>query len=207
MPLLWAHAEYVKLLRSAADGQVFDRTSAVAECYGRPRRAGCVLEIGSFNRQPSRATKGATLRVQATAPFRLHWTGDEWQTVHDNSSSLRAPWWPTIRNALSIRSSKATLSRPSPIHCAVHVPRAPRHQTSRVMHLRTAVRVLPRFRVVSAEQGANRRLHFLLEDLIVCRHPTAAPDSPAPSPCNASSSAARWLEETVAGRSTGSWSL
>jgi glucoamylase len=90
MPLLWAHAEYVKLLRSAADGQVFDRIPAVAERYGRPRRTGRVLEVWSFNRQPSRVAKGATLRVQAAAPFRLHWTGDEWQTVHDTSSSPTA---------------------------------------------------------------------------------------------------------------------
>ena len=31
--LVWAHAEYVKLLRSVTDGQVFDRISAVAERY------------------------------------------------------------------------------------------------------------------------------------------------------------------------------
>jgi glucoamylase len=49
-----------------------------------------VLEVWSFNRQPSRVTKGATLRVQAAAPFRLHWTGDERQTVHNNSSSSTA---------------------------------------------------------------------------------------------------------------------
>ena len=90
MPLLWAHAEYVKLLRSAADGQVFDCIPAVAERYGPRRRVGRVLEVWSFNRQPSRATKGATLRVQAAAPFRLHWTDDEWQTVHDTSSSSTA---------------------------------------------------------------------------------------------------------------------
>ena len=30
---MWAHAEYIKLLRSAADGQVFDRIPIVAERY------------------------------------------------------------------------------------------------------------------------------------------------------------------------------
>ena len=33
-PLVWAHAEYVKLLRSAADGRPFDRISVVEERYG-----------------------------------------------------------------------------------------------------------------------------------------------------------------------------
>ena len=49
-----------------------------------------MLEVWRFNRQPSRVAKGATLRVQAAAPFQLHWTRDEWQTVHDNSSSSTA---------------------------------------------------------------------------------------------------------------------
>ena len=33
MPLMLAHAEYIKLLRSTHDGQVFDRIPAVAERY------------------------------------------------------------------------------------------------------------------------------------------------------------------------------
>jgi len=37
MPLMWAHAEYVKLLRSVADGQVFDCIPAVAERSQGPR--------------------------------------------------------------------------------------------------------------------------------------------------------------------------
>ncbi|KQS54089.1 glucan 1,4-alpha-glucosidase [Brevundimonas sp. Leaf363] len=34
-PLAWTHAEYLKLLRSLADGQVWDRYAPVAERYGR----------------------------------------------------------------------------------------------------------------------------------------------------------------------------
>ena len=33
MPLMWAHAEYIKLLRSVADGRVFDLIPEVAERY------------------------------------------------------------------------------------------------------------------------------------------------------------------------------
>lgn len=33
MPLMWAHAEYVKLLRSKLDGKVFDLIPEVAERY------------------------------------------------------------------------------------------------------------------------------------------------------------------------------
>ena len=37
-PLVWAHAEYVKLLRSVADGRVFDRISVVEERYAVAQR-------------------------------------------------------------------------------------------------------------------------------------------------------------------------
>ena len=43
MPLVWAHAEYVKLLRSVTDGKIFDRISSVAERYGRAKRPAWIL--------------------------------------------------------------------------------------------------------------------------------------------------------------------
>ncbi len=53
VPLVWAHAEYLKLMRSAADGKVFDRIDPVYERYcdpeGRKRRRES-LEIYSFKR-------------------------------------------------------------------------------------------------------------------------------------------------------------
>ncbi|MGH7931610.1 MAG: glycoside hydrolase family 15 protein, partial [Candidatus Binataceae bacterium] len=82
MPLMWAHAEYIKLLRSTADGEVFDLIPEVAERYrdGLQRRR---MEIWKANRQIRTIVAGTTLRVQATAPFVLHWTDNEWRTVKD----------------------------------------------------------------------------------------------------------------------------
>jgi len=82
MPLMWAHAEYVRLLRSADDGAPFDRVAAVAERYlsGEGRRH---FEIWKFNRQPGRIRAGSRLRIQAEAPFRLHATMDDWATVSE----------------------------------------------------------------------------------------------------------------------------
>ena len=37
VPLVWAHAEYLKLLRSTVDGKVFDRIDSVYERYCEPR--------------------------------------------------------------------------------------------------------------------------------------------------------------------------
>ena len=87
MPLMWAHAEYVKLLRSASDGRVFDLIPEVAHRYLGDRRSCQLLEIWKPNRQVRVAKRGYTLRVQVPASFRLHWTGDEWRTVNDQPST------------------------------------------------------------------------------------------------------------------------
>ena len=86
MPLMWAHAEYVKLLRSVADGQVFDLIPIVAERYlkGRGRKD---LEVWKPVRQVKEVTAGQILRIQAPESFRLHWTNDGWATVSDTPST------------------------------------------------------------------------------------------------------------------------
>ncbi|RMG49903.1 MAG: glucan 1,4-alpha-glucosidase [Acidobacteria bacterium] len=89
MPLMWAHAEYIKLLRSAFDGQVFDLIPEVAERY-RTRTACRALEIWKPNRQVCAVKAGMTLRIQAPAPFRLRWTRDEWSTLEDTPSTPTA---------------------------------------------------------------------------------------------------------------------
>lgn len=85
-PLVWAHAEYLKLVRSAADGQVFDLIPEVADRY-RNRRESPPLEIWKFNRRARSLSAGGTLRVQAPAPFRLHWTSDGWEQSNENEST------------------------------------------------------------------------------------------------------------------------
>ncbi len=87
-PLAWAHAEYLKLVRSTADGQVFDLIPEVADRYG-PRRAvqPPAPEIWKFNRQVREMSAGRTLRIQAPAPFRLRWSGDEWRGARDACST------------------------------------------------------------------------------------------------------------------------
>jgi glucoamylase len=89
MPLLWAHAEYVKLLRSVTDGKVFDRIEPVAARYleGKGRKD---LEVWKFNRQPRKILAGMTLRVIAHAAFRLRWTADEWTRTAETASRLTA---------------------------------------------------------------------------------------------------------------------
>ncbi|MDZ8188477.1 MAG: glycoside hydrolase family 15 protein [Nostoc sp. ChiSLP02] len=87
MPLMWAHAEYIKLLRSTKEGQVFDFIPEVANRYLGERNQCKSLEIWKFNRQINRVKKGYTLRIQALVSFQLHWSDDNWQTVKDTPST------------------------------------------------------------------------------------------------------------------------
>jgi glucoamylase len=90
MPLMWAHAEYIKLLRSASDGQVFDRIPAVADRYLDEEKRYKLLEIWKPNRQPRTVRKGYILRVQATALFELQWTRDDWRTAQNTQATPTA---------------------------------------------------------------------------------------------------------------------
>jgi glucoamylase len=86
MPLMWAHAEYIKLLRSVQDGAIFDRIEAVANRYGDPHQHG-ELEVWKFNRRVKHIPRGRMLRIQAHAEFRLRFTTNAWQTQSDRDST------------------------------------------------------------------------------------------------------------------------
>jgi glucoamylase len=88
MPLMWAHAEYIKLLRSAYDSRVFDRIEPVWRRYGTDRSPVRPLEVWKPNRQVGHVAQGSILRVQAPAPFRLRWSADDWQTASDTTATL-----------------------------------------------------------------------------------------------------------------------
>jgi glucoamylase len=79
MPLVWAHAEYLKLLRSAADGRVYDLVAPVAERYALGYK-GSQIEVFKLRRPLARIDAGKTLRITAQQQFRVIWTADGWQT-------------------------------------------------------------------------------------------------------------------------------
>jgi glucoamylase len=90
MPLMWAHAEYLKLLRSAADGVIFDLIPEVAQRYGDGKKPRDSIEVWKHNRQIGSMTAPCKLRIQAGDSFVLHWTKDEWHHVHDTRSTHTA---------------------------------------------------------------------------------------------------------------------
>ena len=85
MPLVWAHAEYVKLRRSLHDGRVFDRPPQTVQRYlVEHRRARHAIWRPD---QPRRALPaGRTLRVEMPAPAVVRWTADGGKTTREAPS-------------------------------------------------------------------------------------------------------------------------
>lgn len=86
MPLAWAHAEYIKLVRSCADGQVFDRIAPVADRYLGARGSHRPVEYWKPAHQVRHAPPGGTLRIMAPTSFVLHWSTDGWTQATDTPS-------------------------------------------------------------------------------------------------------------------------
>ena len=85
-PLLWAHAEYIRLLRSCADGEVFDVVPEVAARYIQNKPASR-FEYWLPKHPIQRARRQCALRICAGEPFRLRWTDNNWATHRDSFSS------------------------------------------------------------------------------------------------------------------------
>ena len=79
VPLAWAHAEYIKLVRSSTDGRAFDRIEPVYERYAAQPRRSTTLEIWSAHRKVPAIARGHTLRVLGEQPFDITWTANDWR--------------------------------------------------------------------------------------------------------------------------------
>jgi glucoamylase len=82
MPLVWAHAEHIKLLRSLADGAVFDRPPQPARRYLREKRVARCRPWRPDWRTPS-VPVGRALRLDLPNEALVHWSTDGWQTRSD----------------------------------------------------------------------------------------------------------------------------
>ncbi|ABF41808.1 Glucan 1,4-alpha-glucosidase [Candidatus Koribacter versatilis Ellin345] len=87
IPLMWAHAEYLKLSRSIEDGRVFDLIEPVSDRYQSASYNPEPLEIWKLNRQIRSVPANTKVRLLASAPFQLHWSAENWATVNDSPST------------------------------------------------------------------------------------------------------------------------
>jgi len=147
-PLVWAHAEYVKLLRSVADGKVFDRISVVEERYAVPKEKRTFqsrMEIFQVGRPISAMVQGGTLRILDPQRFRVVYTTDNWatksavdsrvvgrpgsfvdiQTAHDETGSiLFTIYWPETDRWLGHNYEVAVHEEPLPQGTAATKPKS-----------------------------------------------------------------------------------
>src|SRR5439155_9817369 len=85
MPLMWAHAEYIKLLRSLRDGRVFDLPPQTVQRYLEEKIEARVT-IWRFNQKSSCVPGGYKLRIELLAPATIVWTSDGWASKHEEQT-------------------------------------------------------------------------------------------------------------------------
>jgi len=86
MPLVWAHAEHIKLLRSLRDGAVFDLPPQTLNRYvhNTPAPAPIVWRISS---KVERIAAGRVLRLEFLEQARIRWSIDDRTTVSDSDTA------------------------------------------------------------------------------------------------------------------------
>ena len=82
MPLVWAHAEHLKLRRSLEDGCVFDLPPQTVRRYLTDRTVSPRM-IWRFNHKLRSMPSGKMLRIETLAQVVIHWSADDWHTVQD----------------------------------------------------------------------------------------------------------------------------
>ncbi|MEZ5565415.1 MAG: glucan 1,4-alpha-glucosidase [Gammaproteobacteria bacterium] len=85
MPLVWAHAEYIKLLRSLKDGRVFDLPPQTVERY-QTRNHGSPHTSWRFTHKSRVLPSGKLLRIETLAAARVRWSVDNWTTIMNSET-------------------------------------------------------------------------------------------------------------------------
>jgi glucoamylase len=82
MPLVWAHAEHLKLQRSLRDGRLFDMPAQTVKRYLIETTVSPRL-TWRFNHKLRSLPPGKILRVELMASAVIHWTSNDWHTTRD----------------------------------------------------------------------------------------------------------------------------
>lgn len=82
MPLVWAHAEYLKLRHSLRDGCVFDMPRQTVQRY-LTEKTDSPRVAWRFNHKIRSMPAGKILRVETLAPAVIHWSATDWNMVQD----------------------------------------------------------------------------------------------------------------------------
>jgi glucoamylase len=85
MPLVWAHAEYLKLVKSIDQKTIFDMPDVTRKRYLEKSTITDKVLWSFFNRERI-LENGKTLRIQVIESSVVHWSDDKWKTVHDDTT-------------------------------------------------------------------------------------------------------------------------
>jgi glucoamylase len=80
MPLVWAHAEQIKLSRSLQDGLVFDLPQTSVDRYLK-KKVRSPIVIWRFNHKCRAISAGKNLRIELLAEAIIHWSSNKWKKV------------------------------------------------------------------------------------------------------------------------------
>lgn len=86
MPLVWAHAEYVKLSRSLGEGKAYSISPATTQRYLAEKKEAAFC-AWRFSDKIQSLPPGKNLRIELLAPASVHWSIDGWKTTHDTAAT------------------------------------------------------------------------------------------------------------------------
>jgi hypothetical protein len=82
-PLVWAHAEYLKLRRSIQEGRVFDQPPQTVARYVSGAKRTTPYAVWRFNQKIRTMKAGRILRVETLARAAVVWGVNAWQQVQE----------------------------------------------------------------------------------------------------------------------------
>lgn len=86
MPLVWAHSEYAKLVRSLKENKVFDMQYQTEKRYINENHPS-ELKVWKFNHKCYEMNLGKILRIELESKAIVKWSIDDWNTSNENKSN------------------------------------------------------------------------------------------------------------------------
>lgn len=86
MPLVWAHAEYIKLCTSIKEKKIFDRSEHNVERYIKNKTT-CPFEVWRFSWPCKNIPKNKNLRIELLEAAMVRWSLDNWKTSQDTDTT------------------------------------------------------------------------------------------------------------------------
>jgi glucoamylase len=86
MPLVWAHSEHIKLIRSLTQERVFDMPPQTVQRY-QHERVSARCAVWRKDLEQAEVPAGRVLRIDLTEASRVRWTDDDWQSFADTETT------------------------------------------------------------------------------------------------------------------------